>query len=162
MFKYSLIRFVGMTVTIASLAFISCVDDSNGGGEVIQSGCPYPNNPADGMYQIISPNGGETCIVGEECEVKILAKTNGSAYVDVYIRGKALSPIEGRAAMDSKNGVMTSKKFIIPEYLTVFNPAKNDFDSTYSVTDSALIIVTDYGNTQFADTSNCYFKIKKN
>jgi hypothetical protein len=120
------------------------------------SDCPHPPDPLDTTYRIISPNGGETFHVGEQCTVRVISRLSGSALISIVIGPNILSPPSGPIGKYMQgNSAVDTVIFTVPDSLM-------ELVGGYvsSVTDSCLIKVSSYAHPQLLDYSDCYFRIK--
>jgi hypothetical protein len=122
---------------------------------VTTTGCPDSPDPSDTVYRIISPNGGETFHVGQQCTVLVASNLSGSALFTIVIGPYELMPpsdpltkyLQGNSAVDTLI-------FTIPDSM------QQGETMVGSVTDSCLIEISNYNSPGILDYSDCYFRIK--
>jgi hypothetical protein len=140
-------------------------------GDTWVPGCPHPDtiqhtDPLDPAYRIISPNGGETFHIGQQCTVRVTSQRSGSAELRVVIGRYRFTPppFDVFAAYLEGNTSVDTVIFAIPDSFvyTSFNTTTQQVDTTKlsSVTDSCFIEIADYNHPQYLDYSDCYFRIK--
>jgi|GEM_PF-4257308 len=122
---------------------------------VTTTGCPYPPDPSDTVYRIISPNGGETFHVGQQCTVLVASNLSGSAMFTIIIGRYELMPPSGPLAKYLQgNSAVDTLIFTIPDSM------QQGQTMVSSVTDSCLIEISNYNSPGILDYSDCYFRIK--
>ena len=128
---------------------------SNAAMLMVTTGCPDPPDPSDTVYRIISPNGGETFQVGQQCTVLVASKLSGSAMFTIAIGRYELMPPSGPLAKYLQgNSAVDTLIFTIPDSL------QQGQTMVSSVTDSCLIEISNYNSPGILDYSDCYFRIK--
>jgi len=128
---------------------------SAGATLMVTNGCPHPPDSADTVYRIISPNGGETFHVGQQCTVLVASNLSGSALFNIIIGRYELMPPSGPLAKYLKgNSAVDTLIFTIPDSM------QQGVTMVSSVTDSCLIEISNYNSPGILDYSDCYFRIK--
>ena len=129
---------------------------STGATLMVTTGCPHPPNALDTVYRIISPNGGETFHVGDQCTVRVMSKLSGSALLNIVIGRYTLFPPSGPLSQYMQgNSAVDTIIFTIPDSLTQLGGG-----NVSSVTDSCLLEINKYTDEGILDYSDCYFRIE--
>lgn len=129
---------------------------------VTTTGCPRPDTAQpidqnDPVFRFISPNGGETFHVGDQCTVKVTSQLFvASAVLYVVIGRYNLSPQSGIMATTLQgNSAVSTVIFTVTDSLM-----QQGGGNVSSVSDSCLIKISSYSNPLYMDYSDCYFRIK--
>ena len=123
---------------------------------VVHSACPHVPDPLDTAYRIVSPNGGETFHVGQQCTVIVESRLSGSALLNVIIGRYILSPQSGPLGKYLQgNSLLDTLIFSITDSLVPLGGG-----NVSSVSDSCLIKISNYQDVQIIDYSDCYFRIE--
>ncbi len=161
---------IGATSASYAIASVALTDAGaydvvvkNSGGSVtsaaatlmVTTGCPYPPDPSDTVYRIISPNGGETFHVGDQCTVLVASKLSGSALFTILIGRYELMPPSGPLTK-----YMQGNSAVDTLIFTITDSMQQGMTMVSSVTDSCLIEISNYNSPGIMDYSDCYFRIK--
>ena len=169
-------KHVGSTVLV-TLMVLTCLicccrlpaqPDKPSGNE-----CPYPDtagpvDEADPIYRILSPNGYETFMVGQQCTIRVTSTrpaTSAALFLVMGTRRLAFSPPPFNEEGVSLPGEGATRTVVltIPDSLESqsWDPSTMQTVTTRisSISDSCIIRIKDYSNARYNDHSDCFFRI---
>lgn len=147
------------------LALFACDKAPSGPPDPAQSSCSdltaryFKDSSDQGLYRVVSPNGGESFHTGDSLVVTLASgKNDGEALVQLEVRTGGVSrrgslPGFANKAVDTR--VNCHLGFRIPDSLTVSS------GRIALVADSVRIRVAWYPHEEFQDFSDGYFRIGK-
>lgn len=122
-----------------------------------------PIDEFDPAYRIISPNGGETFYIGDQCTVLVTSRgSGGSAKVNFVIGRYHLNlppSYDVMGANLSGNDAVDTFIYTIPDSFGYVTPDLETYKVS-SVTDSCVMRFENYNNPGYVDYSDYCFRIK--